>query len=206
MVKKITLSVPDGLHEKMENWRKSLNFSKIFQGAITNEIEKKERFQFKLKGGKSMQEIMEHGNFETNEGQFQTGKDFGFAYAKSLKYHELKPYEEYIEGWNKQDPEIIDRVFYDLDIISIFHNMGLVTDQTEEIEKFDFENADYLGSSFDIGLVTGLMEFLQGECSAVEVGKIVLERDKELRLAKDENQRLKIWETYKNKINNKIDA
>jgi len=44
MAKKITISVPDDLYEKMTEWKSSLNFSKVFQNAISVMIQKKRNF------------------------------------------------------------------------------------------------------------------------------------------------------------------
>ena len=62
MVKKVTLSVPDELFKEMKKWRKALNFSRIFQEAISNEVQKKELFKTKLREqDKTMKEIFEMG-------------------------------------------------------------------------------------------------------------------------------------------------
>ncbi len=57
----------------------------------------------------------------------------------------------------------------------------------------------YLENSFDKGVITGVMEFIQEECSLVEVGKIIIERDKKMALAKDEDEKWKIIEEYREK-------
>jgi hypothetical protein len=201
MTKKITISVPDELHEKMEKWKESFNFSKVFQSAISVEIEKKEHFIMKLENDKSLEEILNDGNYETQEGQFQAGKEFGFAYAKTLRYHELKGYEKYIEGWNKKDREILDRINYDLDIMSIFDSMGLVREATN-FKEVELEKKIYLSNAFDYGFITGIMEFIQEECSGVESSKVALERDKKMAIVKDKDERMKIFLDYKEKILN----
>ena len=62
MVKKVTLSVPDELFKEMQKWRKALNFSGIFQEAVSNEVQKKELFKNKLREqDKTMKEIFEMG-------------------------------------------------------------------------------------------------------------------------------------------------
>ena len=62
MVKKVTLSVPDELFKEMQKWRKALNFSRIFQEAVSNEVQKKELFKTKLREqDKTMKEIFEMG-------------------------------------------------------------------------------------------------------------------------------------------------
>ena len=204
MTKKITISVPDELHEKMEKWKGSFNFSKIFQSAISIEIEKKERFIMKSENNKSLEEIVNDGDFETRDGQFQTGQEFGFAYAKTRRYHELKGYEYYIEGWNKKDPEIIERLHYDLDIMSIFYSLGLLQLEGENSEEFEIKTKVPLNDDFDYGFMTGIMEFIQEECSLVKIEKMVLERDKKMAVAKDENDRMKILLEYAEKIKNSI--
>lgn len=45
MVKRVTLSVPDGLHKKMMAWRNSIIYSKEFQRHISKLIEKKEELK-----------------------------------------------------------------------------------------------------------------------------------------------------------------
>ena len=45
MSQKVTLSIPDRLHEKLIRWRSSFNFSKLFQDALVDAIEKKETLQ-----------------------------------------------------------------------------------------------------------------------------------------------------------------
>ena len=75
MSKKVSISVPDELHEKMAKWRKSLNFSKIFQDVVSNEIGKKENYLTKLKENETpIDKIFKNGNFATAEDQYQTGK------------------------------------------------------------------------------------------------------------------------------------
>jgi hypothetical protein len=201
MTKKITISVSDELHEKMMEWKESFNFSKIFQKYISREIEYKELFQSKMKEDKSMEEILAEGDLTSEGGQYQTGKDFGFAYAKSLRYHELKPYEEYVEGWNKQDPEAIEMIHYNLDIMSIFDRMGLIGDSAD-LEDIKAQDEDYhfFTHHFDMGVMAGVMEFIQEECRSVEAGKIIIERDKKMSLVKTEDEKMKIVEMYQEKI------
>ena len=45
MAQKITLSIPDMLHEKLTQWRSSFNFSKLFQEALTEAIQKKRPYR-----------------------------------------------------------------------------------------------------------------------------------------------------------------
>jgi len=42
MTQKITISIPDELHEKMQHWKDSFNYSGLFQDAVSKEIQKRE--------------------------------------------------------------------------------------------------------------------------------------------------------------------
>ena len=59
MSKKITVSVPDDLHLKMNEWRESFNFSKFFQKAVSTMIQSKEEFQKRLRSNIDMTAIAE---------------------------------------------------------------------------------------------------------------------------------------------------
>ena len=62
MAKKITLSVPDELYEKMNEWKTSLNFSKVFQNAMSGMIQKKETLTAKLR--KEIDSFSRRGSLE----------------------------------------------------------------------------------------------------------------------------------------------
>jgi len=196
MAKKITISVPDDLYKEMKEWRETFNLSKIFQEALQKEIAKKRLFRLKMEEKKTPGEIFAAGDFDTPEEQFKTGKEMGFSYAKNAPYHLIKPLEEYVEGWKKQDPETIARMREDLDIISILDRLGFVINSpTTNLAEITPE--EYLGVSFDLGFMTGVMEFIQEEYTSIEVSKLVSERGKKLCLAKDEKERIRIFKEYR---------
>ncbi|SLM30479.1 conserved hypothetical protein [Desulfamplus magnetovallimortis] len=92
MTRKITLSIPDMLYEKMEDWRKSFNLSKMFQDALTEAIHKKEEFQRRIKEDHDMSQIIERLKNEKrqSEGNYsENGKMHGFKWAKSAHYEDL---------------------------------------------------------------------------------------------------------------------
>jgi predicted CopG family antitoxin len=104
MAKKITISVPDELHEKMQEWKKSLNFSRIFQEAVSDLIQKKEDFNRRLKEDPKMSEIIERLRKEKQESEtewFDQGKQDGTDWAKSSHYSEIKEALdfEFENGW-----------------------------------------------------------------------------------------------------------
>ncbi len=92
MTRKITLSIPDMLHEKLEEWRKSFNLSKMFQDALSEAIHKKEEFQKRLQDDLSMSETIERLKLEKrlSEGNYaENGRIEGFLWAKSAHYDDL---------------------------------------------------------------------------------------------------------------------
>jgi hypothetical protein len=92
MTRKITLSIPDMLYEKMEEWRQSFNFSKMFQDALAEAIHKKEEFQRRLQEDHDMSEIIERLKSEKKqaEGNYsENGHLKGLQWAKNAHYNDL---------------------------------------------------------------------------------------------------------------------
>ncbi len=92
MAQKITLSIPDLLHEKLKEWRNSFNFSKMFQEAVTDAIQKKEEFQKRFSEEFDMSDIIKRLQQEKRiwEKQFyKSGKNEGIKWARSAHYEEL---------------------------------------------------------------------------------------------------------------------
>ncbi len=58
MAQKVTLSIPDMLHEKLNKWRESFNLSKMFQDTLLDAIQKKEEFQKRISKDFDMSEII----------------------------------------------------------------------------------------------------------------------------------------------------
>jgi hypothetical protein len=101
VVKKITISVPDELHEKMMTWKNSFNFSRVFQEAMGDLIRKKEEFNKRLKGGTDMTEVIERlkkEKYDVENECFEEGKEDGLEWAKVAHYADL---QEAI-NWNAQ--------------------------------------------------------------------------------------------------------
>ncbi|WP_300457338.1 hypothetical protein [Desulfobacula sp.] len=92
MTQKITLSVPDLLHEKLKAWRTSFNFSKMFQEAVTDAIQRKEELQKRFSEDFDIHEIVKRLKQEKLiwEKQFhKKGKAEGFRWAKAAHYKDL---------------------------------------------------------------------------------------------------------------------
>ncbi len=112
MAKKVTVSIPDLLHEKMEEWRESFNLSKMFQEAVTDAIQKKEELQRRIREDLDFNQIVERLRTEKMqcEGNYHdSGKADGVAWAKTAHYEDLV----YALGWQDFDSAVKDRVLGD---------------------------------------------------------------------------------------------
>ncbi len=92
MAQKITLSIPDMLHEKLTEWRSSFNFSKMFQEALTEAIQKKEALQKRFSEELDMPDIVKRLRQEKQDWDhtfWQAGKKEGTIWAKSAHYPDL---------------------------------------------------------------------------------------------------------------------
>jgi hypothetical protein len=101
MTRKITLSIPDMLHEKMEEWRRSFNLSQMFQEALSEAIHRKEEFQRRLRQDADMTEIIERLRQEKllSEGSFsEKGKKEGVTWAKNAHYDDLMHVLDYVSA------------------------------------------------------------------------------------------------------------
>ncbi len=93
VAKKITLTVPESLSRKIDQWRSSFNMSKLFQDAMDEAIKKKEELQRLITKDHSIDEIVERLKTEKRdlEGEIsERGRADGFAWAKSAHYRELR--------------------------------------------------------------------------------------------------------------------
>lgn len=109
MAKRVTVSIPDMLHEKMEKWRESFNLSKMFQDAVMEAIQKKEDFQRRIREDLDLQEIIERLRSEKvrSEGNvFDSGKHDGLLWARSAHYDDLM----YALAWDDIDNAVKDEV------------------------------------------------------------------------------------------------
>lgn len=110
MTKKVTLSVPDELHEKMNQWRSSINFSKAFQKTIKSIIAKKEGFNKRLMEEMDISDVLERLKKEKKdfEEKYRSiGQKLGLEWSKAAHYSDLI----YAVNWNpKGDPTKDDRL------------------------------------------------------------------------------------------------
>ncbi len=92
MARKVTVSIPDLLYEKLERWRRSFNLSKMFQDAVAEAIQKKEDFQRRIKQDLDLGDVIERLRKEkahSDGNLFDTGKQDGVLWAKSASYDDI---------------------------------------------------------------------------------------------------------------------
>jgi predicted CopG family antitoxin len=138
MVKKITISVPDDLHEKMQEWKGEFNFSKVFQQAMSEQIEKRERFISKLEEYEDIDAIIKRLRKENEEESmdlFNDGKTAGVEFAKHANLQEIKYALKWkfpntrsrnVINWNPCNDELIGIYFQD----AINDNPALALEET----------------------------------------------------------------------------
>ncbi|WP_408998167.1 hypothetical protein ACJ77P_10270 [Syntrophus buswellii] len=91
--KKITVTVPAELSEKMGAWKEDFNFSKLFQDAVMEAIKKKEDFRNRIKEEASMEQViarLRQEKAKLKDDSFEQGKRDGLAWAKDAHYSALK--------------------------------------------------------------------------------------------------------------------
>lgn len=97
MSPKVTISVPEDLHKKMLDLKKKLkrgfNYSRIFETAMREAIEREKVFRERLKKDPSKAKIIERlkaEKAESKENWFGKGKDDGLEWAKRAHYEEIQ--------------------------------------------------------------------------------------------------------------------
>ncbi len=105
MARKITISVPDELYEKMKNWKSSLNFSRVFQNAVAGMILKKETLTSRIRSEIDISSVVARLKKEKIDYEFnitEWGRKDGLEWCKTAHYHEL----QYALAWTpRQSPD-----------------------------------------------------------------------------------------------------
>lgn len=112
VAKRITISVSDELHEKMKEWKSGLNFSKVFQNAVTAMIRKKESLKNRLMEEIDLPSIVERLKKEKIEFEaniLEKGKLDGFEWSKTAHYRDL----QYALTWHPDDDPLKDETLGD---------------------------------------------------------------------------------------------
>jgi len=93
MARKITISVPDELYEKMKDWKTSLNFSRVFQNAVSGMILRKEELTSRIRNEIDISSIVARLKKEKIDFEFnitEWGRQDGLEWCKTAHYHELQ--------------------------------------------------------------------------------------------------------------------
>ncbi len=117
MAKKVTISIPDMLHEQLEKWRESFNLSKMFQDAVSEAIQRKEDFQKRIREDLDLGQIIERLRREKmqSEGNYlETGKNDGILWGKTAHYDHLKYALHWTNLQNAGKDEILGQYFTEI--------------------------------------------------------------------------------------------
>ena len=124
MAKKVTISIPDMLHEQLEKWRESFNLSKMFQDAVSEAIQRKEDFQKRIREDLDLGQIIERLRREKmqSEGNYlETGKNDGILWAKTAHYDHLMYALHWHDLQNAGKNEILGQYF--TEIFQLHHSL-----------------------------------------------------------------------------------
>ena len=111
MTKRINVSVSDELFEKIEKWKDSFNYSKLFQNTVSVAIQDKEDFQNRLKEDpETLEQVIARLKKEkkkVEKSYFSEGKEKGLSWAMAASYSDLMHAIEWntkqkgMAGWKK---------------------------------------------------------------------------------------------------------
>ena len=149
MTQKVTLSIPDMLHEKLDKWRKTFNLSKMFQDALLEAIQKKEEFQKRIIQDFDMSEIisrLKREKFESEKNYLEKGIRKGLEWAKRAHYEDLV----YAAGF-KDTYNIVEDTKFSYYFSEIFNSDRLI--------QFSQENYNQYGKKFIDGWCKGVSDF-----------------------------------------------
>lgn len=154
MTKKVTISVPDELHERMEKVRDSVNFSKVCQMALADKVSQVEHVEKILKGdADKMEQAIERLRREKQELESywtKQGEKDGLFWAKDASYGELKHVVRFKEESEYQhDPALIDRS----DEIFVDWLEAYIETQAEDLNDED------VWESWNLGFQDGVQAF-----------------------------------------------
>ncbi len=92
MARKITLTVPDALYQKIDEWRSGFNMSRIFQDAVSEAICRKEEFQQRISEDKGLNDIIKRLKQEKSGWErkiFLKAEEAGQLWASRAHYEDL---------------------------------------------------------------------------------------------------------------------
>ncbi len=144
MAKKVTISVPDDLYEKMKEWKTTLNFSRVFQNAVAGMIQKKEALTSKIRNEIDLSSIVDRLKKEKIDYEFnitECGKKDGLEWCKTAHYHEL----QYALAWTPYQNPVGDEELGDYfsNMFEKYRKRITVTGQRAQ-DKFNVFSEKYL--------------------------------------------------------------
>ena len=92
MIKRITISLPEELYDRLQAFKDDINVSSVCQKAITKIVERKEDFRKRIKESHEMKSILERLSTQKHESQgivFELGEKDGEGWAKIAHLDEL---------------------------------------------------------------------------------------------------------------------
>ncbi len=149
MAQKVTLSIPDMLHEKLNKWRESFNLSKMFQDALDDAIQKKEDFQKRIIHDFDMSETISRLKKEKKESEknyLEMGKTTGLEWAKRAHYEDLVYAVGFDDSYN-----IVKDSKFNYYFNEIFNSYHLI--------QFSKENFNQHAKKFIDGWCKGVTDF-----------------------------------------------
>lgn len=151
MAKKITLSVPESLYQKIENWRASFNLSQMFQDVVTDAIQRKEELQRRIAEDANLTEIVKRLRKEKQEAVariMDRGMSEGLQWARIARYEELC----YALAWKpEEDRDPLQNKMLGSYFAEYFKKENL-SDFFESSEKAFRQNIDSFISGWKIGV------------------------------------------------------
>lgn len=91
MSKRVTLSIPDTLYRKLEEWRDSFNLSRVFQDALAEMIRRKENLVEHLQADlPQIIDRLKKEKKETESSWEHLGREKGMQWARGAHWLDLK--------------------------------------------------------------------------------------------------------------------
>lgn len=100
MARKINLTVPEDLWRKMQEWKDSFNYSRIFQEEVARQIRFEEEFQQRLGEDVDMEQIIKRLREEKKEVEtncYRTGRERGLLWARAANFYDLSLTIQYMD-------------------------------------------------------------------------------------------------------------
>jgi len=93
MTKVISISIPDELHERLEQYKKDLNMSQLFREKVEEVLASKERIKNQIRGEVNMKQVLKRWDQEDKadkEEGYKKGQVDGLEWASNAARKELK--------------------------------------------------------------------------------------------------------------------